>query len=118
MVDLELARRCARAYIESEIHDLTHEAPRYLWDLCPEAYAVIEGDDTARDELWDAICQELEDAVISYRLKGETAQDAERSRLRAEAQLCWQRVTEAKTRYQAAVARLHEADQATEGKEL
>lgn len=47
----------------------------HLWDLCPEAWAVIKDDDAARDAVWEATLSELEDVVITYQFRGETAHD-------------------------------------------
>lgn len=108
-MDPEFARDCARRYIENEIYAVGHDAPRHLWDLCPDAYALIEDDVEARDELWAAVCDELAEAEVTYRLRGESAADAQRRRLAVEVEEARIAALNANTRYDEALGRLRDA---------
>lgn len=84
---LELARECARKVIENEIWAIkAAEAPtmHVFQDLCTQVAGETVLDETARDQLWDAVCEELADVEITYLFEGETARDRRRLRLEEE----------------------------------
>lgn len=97
---LELARECARRVIENEILAIHQgDVLNHVWDLCPGAYRVIEGDVELRDQLWEAICQELRDAQVTYLLKDETARGGELRRVSLELKNAHLRLVEAQWHY-------------------
>lgn len=113
-IDPEFARECARKYIENQIYAIQHDDPERLWDVVPEAWHATRNDDEAGDELWGLVCAELEDATITFSLKGETAADAERERRRADAVRLHGIVVEAQRKYDAACEALRAMDERKE----
>jgi hypothetical protein len=110
-LDPEFARDCARRIVESQIIAIKQEPPQ-LWDICPDAYKLIKDDDDARDALWNAVCDELEDVEVTYTLKGENAADARRRRLEVEADRARNALLVAQGRFDAANHELREAQRA------
>lgn len=99
---LNLARECARRVVENEILAIRQaEAPTMhaFWDLCPEASELAGDDAELRDRLWNTVCMELEGVHINYLLRGETAKDGHRRRLRLERERARLQLEAAQRRY-------------------
>lgn len=100
---LELARECARKVIDNEIEKIKQgKAPTVhaFWDVVGmEVRELARLDDTARDQLENAICAELESVEIAYRFKGETPRQGAAHRAAQEMVWARQRLSEAERVY-------------------